>query len=281
MKLIHLTDTHLVLPGERLYGLDPQARLAAAIADINANQPDAALCVVTGDLTHWGEREAYALFHDTMDALKIPYVALLGNHDRRPAAMAAVPAVPQDANGFAQGFRDTAIGRLIFLDTLDEASHAGQLCTSRLAWLEATLASADPDQPFLLFLHHPPFEVGVHDMDRIALAERQALFDALSPYLRRVRHLFFGHVHRPIAGSWHGIPFSTLRGTSHQVWFDLSTDCEHLASHEPPAYAVVLASPATIVVHTHDFLYEGPRFPFVKAGVDNRIYQMGPLQPVD
>jgi len=36
MKLIHITDTHLVGPGLRLYGLDPSARLNAAIADINA-----------------------------------------------------------------------------------------------------------------------------------------------------------------------------------------------------------------------------------------------------
>jgi 3',5'-cyclic-AMP phosphodiesterase len=35
MKLIHITDTHLVEPGLKLYGLDPKARLDAAIADIN------------------------------------------------------------------------------------------------------------------------------------------------------------------------------------------------------------------------------------------------------
>jgi 3',5'-cyclic-AMP phosphodiesterase len=280
MKLIHLTDTHLVLPGLKLYGLDPAARLAAAIVDINQHQADADLAIVTGDLTHWGEPEAYALFRETMDQLKIPYVAMVGNHDRRANCLAALPAAPQDENGFVQGYRNTPIGRLIFLDTLDEASHAGQLCQARLEWLEATLHASGADQPLLIFMHHPPFEVGVHDMDRIALAERQAFLDVLAPYLSRVRHLFFGHVHRPISGSWRGMPFSTLRGTNHQVWFDLSTDCAHLASHEPPAYSVVLASPATLVVHTHDFLDRSPRFAFAKAGEDDRVYQLGPLQPV-
>ncbi len=37
MKLIQITDTHLVPPGERLYGLDPRARLEACIADVNAS----------------------------------------------------------------------------------------------------------------------------------------------------------------------------------------------------------------------------------------------------
>ncbi|WP_150286820.1 phosphodiesterase [Rhabdaerophilum calidifontis] len=280
MKLIHLTDTHLVLPGQMLYGLDPAARLAAAIADINAQHADADLCVVTGDLTHWGEPEAYALFRERMADLRVPHVAMVGNHDRREACLAALPTAPQDANGFVQGFRDSPAGRLIFLDTLDEDHHGGRLCRLRLDWLAGALESSGRDQPLLLFMHHPPFEVGVHEMDRIALAEREALLDLLRPYLGRVRHLFFGHVHRPISGSWHGIPFSTLRGTNHQVWLDLRPDCPHLASHEPPAYAVVLARGATLVVHTHDFLDRSPRFLFSKPGADNRAYQLGPLEPV-
>lgn len=280
MKLIHLTDTHLVQPSLKLYGLDPQARLAAAVADINAHHADAALAVVTGDLTHWGEPEAYAAFRAVMDTLALPYVVLLGNHDKRATALASLPVAPQDSNGFVQGYRDTPQGRFIFLDTLDDSSHAGQLCPKRLAWIEATLEGTGPDQPIFFFMHHPPFEVGVHDMDRIALAERDAFRDVIEPYRGRIRHLFFGHVHRPINGNWNGISFSTLRGTSHQVWFDLSKDCAHLASHEPPAYGVVLISKHSVVVHAHDFLDQSPRFLFSKPGTDDRTYQLGPVEVV-
>ena len=55
-KFIHITDTHLANPGLKLYGLDPRARLDAAIADINNHHVDAAFAVVTGDLTHWASR---------------------------------------------------------------------------------------------------------------------------------------------------------------------------------------------------------------------------------
>ncbi len=61
-KFIHITDTHLANPGLKLYGLDPRARLDAAIADINKHQSDAAFAVVTGDLTHWGEPEILRQF---------------------------------------------------------------------------------------------------------------------------------------------------------------------------------------------------------------------------
>lgn len=277
MKLIHITDTHLVPPGLRLYGLDPRARLDAAIADINRHHADAELAVVTGDLTHWGEAEAYRNFLHAMRALAVPYVVLVGNHDRRATCLDVLSAAPRDENGFVQGWRDTSRGRFLFLDTLDEASHAGQMCERRLAWLAQAIARTPADQPLLVFMHHPPFEVGVHEMDRIALAERAAFAEIVGPHRARIRHLFFGHVHRPICGSWRGIPFSTLRGTNHQVWFDLSPDCPHLASHEPPAYAVVLIGEDSVVVHTHDFLDASQRFPFAQPGVDDREYMLGPM----
>jgi 3',5'-cyclic-AMP phosphodiesterase len=282
MKLIHLTDTHLVAPGLCLYGLDPAARLAAAVADINTRNRDAALAVVTGDLTHWGEPEAYRVFKQAMDKLVIPYVAMVGNHDRRAACLEALPgAAPRDLNNFVQGTRDTSAGRLIFLDTLDEHSHAGQLCTKRFAWFDQALDEAPRDKPLFVFMHHPPFAVGVHAMDEIALVERARFAEVLKPHRGRIRHLFFGHVHRPISGTWNDIPFSTLRGTSHQVWLDLDPNGSHLASHEPPAYAVVLIGNESVVVHTHDFLDTSPRFPFSSPnGGNDRDYALGPLRPV-
>ena len=281
MKLIHITDTHFVQPGRKLYGLDPCARLEAAISDINAHHGDAALAVITGDLTHWGEADAYQLFEKTLSQLKIPHIVLVGNHDKRATCLAHLKTAPHDPNGFVQGVRDLPVGRFVFLDTLNEASHAGQMCEKRLAWFEAALTATPHDQLLYLFMHHPPFKVGINDMDKISLVDSEAFFEVVKPYLPRVRHLFFGHVHRPICGNWHGISFSTLRGTNHQVWFDMREDCKHLASYEPPAYAVVLIEPEQIIVHTHDFLDDSPRFPFSKPGRDERDYQLGPIEPVN
>ena len=275
MKLIHITDTHLVGPGLRLYGLDPRARLDAAVADINRHHADAELAIVTGDLTHWGEADAYRNFLAAMRALRVPYTVLVGNHDRRAPCLDVLPVAPRDANGFVQGWRDTPRGRLLFLDTLDEASHAGQLCDRRLAWCKQALAETPESLPIYVFMHHPPFKVGVHMMDRIALAEAAAFTEVVRPYRARIRHVFFGHVHRPISGSWMGIPFSTLRGTNHQVCLDLSPQAVHLTNHEPPAYAIVLIGEDTVVVHTHDYLDDSPRFPFSRPGVDDRAYMLG------
>ena len=279
-KFIHLTDTHLACPGQTLYGLDPRARLDAAVADINRHHADAAFAVVTGDLTHWGEAAAYANFRDAVAALKIPYIAMVGNHDRRRTCLEVLEAAPRDGNGFVQGTRQTPHGLFVFLDTLDETSHAGEMCPKRLGWLEETLAAAPADRPFLLFMHHPPFAVGIAAMDDIALKQSAEFAELIAPYRPRIRHLFFGHVHRPISGSYGNIPFSTLRGTNHQVAFELDPKGEHLASHEPPAYGVVLVERETLVVHTHDYLDTSPRFPFkVPEGMDERNYALSRAAP--
>ncbi|WP_245333809.1 metallophosphoesterase [Bradyrhizobium guangdongense] len=131
-KFIHITDTHLANPGLTLYGLDPRARLDAAIADINKHQSDAAFAVVTGDLTHWGEAESYGNFAEAMAALKMPYIAMVGNHDLRVTCLDALKAAPRDPNGFVQGTKTTEHGLFVFLDTLDETSHAGEMCAKRL-----------------------------------------------------------------------------------------------------------------------------------------------------
>ena len=37
MKFVQITDTHMVPPVLRLWGLDPRARLEACVADINGD----------------------------------------------------------------------------------------------------------------------------------------------------------------------------------------------------------------------------------------------------
>jgi len=199
-KFIHITDTHLANPGLKLYGLDPRARLDAAVANINKHQSDAAFAVVTGDLTHWGEPESYVNFAEAMGALKIPYIAMVGNHDKRVACLDGLKAAPRDPNGFVQGTRTTEHGLFVFLDTLDETSHAGEMCAKRLGWLASTLAAAPADMPFVVFMHHPPFPVGVHAMDEIALAQSAEFAEVIAPYRARtfaVGEAMYGHVGIP------------------------------------------------------------------------------------
>lgn len=258
MKIIHLTDPHFVPAGKTLYGRDPSIALAAAVADINAHHADAQLVVITGDLTHWGEPEAFEHLASVLAPLRAPLHLLVGNHDNRDVFRTYFPDQSCDPNGFVQSSLRTSAGCFLFLDTMLEGTHAGHYCADRLAWLLDNMENGS-DEPVFLFMHHPPFDIGIRAMDKLALVQQDAFREIVEPHKHRIRHLFFGHVHRPIAGSWLGIPISTVRAMNHQVWFDM--DAEDIqGSFEPPAYGVVLIDEEQTLVHMHDFMDDSRKF---------------------
>ncbi|KIZ43736.1 MULTISPECIES: phosphodiesterase [Rhodopseudomonas] len=261
MNFVILTDTHFVPPGRKIYGLDPAERLAAAVEKINASHPDIAFVIVTGDLAHWGEDAAYGQLATVLGRLEAPSILMMGNHDRRDLFSRHFPGVARDAAGFVQCVQVFDAATIVTLDTLDEEApnHAGLLCEARLAFLEHALASAPADRPLLLFQHHPPFDTGLRYMDTIRLTNPQAEWEVIAR-TRKPDYLFMGHLHRPIAGAWRGIPFHIQRALAHQVAFDLEAEGYIPGSHEPPDYSHVTVSGDRIVIHQCSFLYDGPAF---------------------
>jgi hypothetical protein len=96
-------------------------------------------------------------------------------------------------------------------------------------------------------------------MDTIRLANPEAEWEVIAR-TRRPDYLFMGHLHRPIAGLWKGIPFHIQRALAHQVAFDLETEGHIPGSHEAPDYSHVTVTGGQIVIHQCSFLYAGPRF---------------------
>lgn len=261
MRFVILTDTHFLERGRTNYAIDPAKRLEAAIETINREHADIDFVIITGDLAHWGQLEAYTHLKSTLASLKAPLLLMMGNHDRRMPFREVFPDADFDGDGFIQSIRVFEDATVVALDTLDEdgPSHAGVLCPKRLSFLERALGEAPKDRPLLLFQHHPPFVTGLPHMDRIMLrngAEEAELFDRI----RRPDFMFMGHVHRPISGVWHGVPFHIQRALAHQVAFDLHTKETIPGSHELPDYALVTVTGRDVVILTRSFLYNGPDF---------------------
>jgi 3',5'-cyclic-AMP phosphodiesterase len=260
MKLIQISDIHLVPDGNLLFGEDPVARFRACIADVNRHHADAELCIITGDLTHDGDEASYRILAACLADLIPPVRLLLGNHDDRPVFRRVFPEVSVDKNGFIQAVHDCASGRLVFLDTKEAGTHEGRLCADRLAWLRDALDGA-AGKPVFLFSHHPAFELNLPSMDWIRLREEEPLRQLVAAH-GDVRYMFSGHVHRPSTGTWYGTPFSTVPGTNHQHALDFTLQGPATTAMEPPAYAVISLRNSGVVVHYNAFMDASRRYPF-------------------
>lgn len=247
MKFVHLSDLHLVPPGRELHGLHPSKRLETCVSQIAREHGDAAFCVVSGDLTHNGDPLAYGEAVRILSRLPMPVHLMIGNHDDRDAFRASFPDAPCDSHGFIQQVVDTPMGRLVLLDTNEPDRPEGGLCEQRLEWVGEAISGWSG--PLFLFLHHPPFPVSFDRMDRIRLRNGDALAAVLERANASIRHVFVGHLHRDVAGSWRVWPFTEVRGTSHQIALDLTMRSDAPVSFEAPGYAVVLVEADGVVVH--------------------------------
>ena len=253
MKLIHLTDLHLMPPGEMLWGLDPFARFDAALTDIAAHHADADLCVITGDLTEKGDVAAYQMLKERLARFPLETHLLLGNHDDRAHYLKVFGGAAE--SGHAQHAITREDCHLLFLDTLKgPPSSAGLYDAPRRKWLQARLADAG-GAPVYLFMHHPPFDIGHALMDLIKLDDAEEFTALLKGH--DIRHIFFGHAHRTISGSWNGISFSALPSLNHPLPL-VGGSVETVYSDEPPMYASVTISPEMTVVHSDAFLHRRP-----------------------
>ena len=246
VKFIHITDLHLVAPGEMLWGLDPLARLDACLADIAAYHGDAAFCVITGDLAERGEAAAYGALQDRLKRFALRTHLLLGNHDDRETFRAVF-----GGEGFVQEAFTRDGRHFICLDTLKgPPSSAGLYDAPRRRWLIDTLAKAHGAE-ICLFMHHPPFDIVHPLMDLIKLDDAEGFAGLLAGH--NIRHIFFGHAHRPLSGQWRGIGFSSLPGMNHQLPL-VGQSLPTVYSVEPPMYGVVHIEEDRVIVHSDAFM---------------------------
>jgi 3',5'-cyclic AMP phosphodiesterase CpdA len=256
MKIIHITDTHIVPEGETIYGLDPAARLAAVIDDVCRRHADADLAVITGDLADRGDEASYRRLRPLLDRLPMPVQLMIGNHDSRDTFLASFPEGSRDEGGFVQSVLDlpNGGGRLLFLDTNEPGWSGGRYCDERLAWLEARLEEAS-DRPAYIFMHHPPFGLDVPHFEKIYLVRPEPFVGALKRHKGGVRHIFLGHVHIPVSGvSPEGIPFTAGRGCNHQIVLDLvERDCTWAGGG--PNYNIIrIGQNSSVLVHAFDLI---------------------------
>ena len=253
-KVLFVSDPHICLPGQKIIGLDPSARLSEVLVAATTAHPDAAALVLLGDLTHHGAPGEYAALAQVLDKVRVPIIPMLGNHDRRDAFLDQFAGAPQTASGHIQQWCDIGAHRIITMDSLDgppypDQHHAGFLCADRLAFLDHAL-STRAGRHAIVCIHHPPFNTGVIGMDRIKLRNGAQVLDLLARHGNL--HLVCGHLHQTISGNAHGIPWTVFKSPCHQGVVELVNPTSGLSTNEPGAYGLGLLAPDGVIIHSVD-----------------------------
>lgn len=227
MTLIaQLSDLHLTLSDRLLYDrIDTVGALAAAVDRLAGLRPTPDLLVVSGDLVDGGSAAEYGLLKEMLSPLVMPYALMPGNHDDRSALREAFPEQPWEGAGLCCQRRDTDRGTVLLLDTILPWEAGGSIGDAQLAWLDAACPA---NGPALLFMHHPPFAIGIAGLDVIACrgSERLATWLAGHP---QVEAVYCGHVHRTTVTTFAGRPAVCAPSPAHQIALDLEGGIADLA----------------------------------------------------
>jgi len=233
-----ISDLHVDL-GER--AAQRVRRLVSALDPMRAL--DAVL--ITGDIADNGTPEQYAQVSQLLSGLRVPVLALPGNHDVRRAfgpGLLGLPAEDTEIN------RSVPVGPVDFLlcDSVLPGRSEGRLSDATLAWLTAELARRERTRTALLAFHHPPTTLYLPALD----PTRQSGADRLAELLTRhpeVVALFSGHVHAGAVTSFAGRPLVCAPGCVSTV--RPPVEAAGVADPDaPPGYAVhVLDDQARLV----------------------------------
>lgn len=246
------SDLHVMEEGARnRHGIDPAPGLMHCIASLNALQAPPDLLVLSGDLVNEGNEAEYRRLRGLLAGLRVPLCLMPGNHDRRrPLRRVFAEHDYLGRSGRIHYYRDVRGLRLIALDTVVEGEDAGDLDDAQLQWLDSLLRAA-PQQPALVFMHHPPVSTGFSQMDRISLAPASAArLGSIIASHPQVRALLCGHVHRDVQSVWQGALVSVCPSTAFQAQLRFGRGKFEASHSEPPAYRLHHWDGAALVSHT-------------------------------
>jgi 3',5'-cyclic AMP phosphodiesterase CpdA len=253
MLIAQMTDIHIgFAPDEKPEELN-RIRFRATLRRLleGPNKPD--MLVLSGDVTDRGDLESFEKLASDLADVPFPVWPMVGNHDTRDALLEVFPQVALDG-GFLQYAVEGHGLRVLLLDTLELGRHAGAFCEARAAWLTAQLDAA-PDTPTLIFMHHPPVVSGIEWMDPEPGEQWIQRFGAAVEGRRQIVAIHCGHLHRPLATMFRGIPLGVTPSVAPLVAMDLRPidpdvpDGRDLITTEPPTYALHRWDGANLVTH--------------------------------
>lgn len=185
MRIIQITDLHLPSSHEDARGVDTWKNLDLILPLAESYQPD--LLVFTGDICYdEPEQETYMRFSEHIKNIDVHMRFIAGNHDTAQAIKKLIKSREETDYYPLETYENCEI---LYLESSD-----AHLSEDEYALLKK-LAHERDRKPLIIFMHHPPCEIGVPHMDENhAFAEAEKFKKILSDSSRPI-HIFCGHYH--------------------------------------------------------------------------------------
>lgn len=212
--LLHLSDTHLLAGGGKLYGsVDSETHLRNVFAELEASGGRPEAIIFTGDLADKGEPDAYTRLREIVEPaaarLGADVIWVMGNHDDRASFREGLfGEVPTDRS--VDRVYDVNGLRVITLDSTVPGHHYGEVSGDQLDWLAEELASSAPHGT-ILAMHHPPVPSVLDLAVAVELRDQKSLAEVLEG--SDVRSIIAGHLHYSTNATFAGIPVSVASAT--------------------------------------------------------------------
>ena len=217
IRLIQITDLHLLTSDPQSLRGVPTWETFRAVWD-RVMREEFELAIFTGDLAHDELPATYDALEQSLNQDIHRCLFIPGNHDLPPqvrsltanvgnsvsaASDAAVPAVISSTSLLQSPTNSTAAFRLklggwnlVGVDSNIPGEVSGRVGNAQLEWLIEVLQ--DPS-PTLVFMHHPPLDIGVGWLDEIGLRNQSEFRELISKH-PHVRGIFCGHIHQEFEG---------------------------------------------------------------------------------
>lgn len=199
LRILHLSDTHLVGDGSRHYGIvDTTAALDRVLARA-AELDRLDLVVCSGDLSDDGSVRSYELLRDRIEPFaadrgaQVAYA--MGNHDLRGGFEAVL--------GARTGVLDVRGFRVVRLDTSVPGAGSGRLDDAQIDSLRRELESPAPNGTIVV-VHHPPTPAASALLAALELRDPEGLLEVCAD--GDVRLILGGHYHHALVTLERGIP---------------------------------------------------------------------------
>ena len=253
MLIAQMTDIHIGFAPDEMPEEYNRIRFRATLRRLldGPNAPD--MLVLSGDITDNGDLDSFEKTAELLVECPFPVWPMVGNHDTREALVEAFPQVRLEGGFLHYAIEGQGL-RVLLLDTLESGRHGGAFCEARAEWLTAQLDAA-PGTPTLIFMHHPPVVSGIEWMDPTPDEAWILRFGAVVEGRSQILAIHCGHLHRPLATSFRGIPLHVTSSVAPLVAMDLRAidkdvpDGRDLITTEPPTYAMHRWDGTNLVTH--------------------------------